>query len=123
MQAQFFVENVNIACALKNVNSKIFSEDNERVCVRGWLRIRGQGRGMVLLDPMHRFPGAYLAPLVFSTDIYLCWTLWHTPVYAEGAEVWKGGTGNADLAQAVQSYPDSPLPQPTLRLRATEPHP
>ena len=35
IQAQFFVENVSIACALKNVNGKIFSEGNERVCVRG----------------------------------------------------------------------------------------
>ena len=35
MQAQFFVENANIACALKNVNGKIFNEDNEKVCVKG----------------------------------------------------------------------------------------
>ena len=35
MQAQFFVENANIAGALKNVNGKIFNEDNEKVCVKG----------------------------------------------------------------------------------------
>ena len=100
MQAQFFVENVNVACALKNVSGKIFNEDNEKVCVKGWLRARGQESGMVLLDPMHRFPGAYPAPLVFSTDIYLGWTLWVTPVCAEGADIWKGGAdkGNADSA-------------------------
>lgn len=33
MQAQFFVE-ANIACALKNVNGKIFNEVNEKVCVK-----------------------------------------------------------------------------------------
>ena len=38
MQAQFFVENANIACALKNVNGKIFNEDNEKVCVKGMNR-------------------------------------------------------------------------------------
>ncbi|KAB0341116.1 hypothetical protein FD754_018042, partial [Muntiacus muntjak] len=31
IQAQFFVENVSIAYALKNVNGKIFSEDNGRI--------------------------------------------------------------------------------------------
>ena len=38
MQAQFFVENANIACALKNVNGKIFNEVNEKVCVKGVIR-------------------------------------------------------------------------------------
>ena len=38
MQAQFFVENANIAGALKNVNGKIFNEDNEKVCVKGVIR-------------------------------------------------------------------------------------
>ena len=38
MQAQFFVENASIACALKNVNGKIFNEDNEKVCVKGMNR-------------------------------------------------------------------------------------
>uniref|UniRef100_A0A452FFU0 Nuclear RNA export factor 3 n=1 Tax=Capra hircus TaxID=9925 RepID=A0A452FFU0_CAPHI len=33
MQAQFFVENANIACALKNVNGKIFNEDNEKISI------------------------------------------------------------------------------------------
>ncbi|XP_055249719.1 nuclear RNA export factor 3-like [Moschus berezovskii] len=33
MQAQFFVENANIACALKNVNGKIFNEDNEQIFI------------------------------------------------------------------------------------------
>ncbi|XP_040122446.1 nuclear RNA export factor 3-like [Oryx dammah] len=33
MQAQFFVENANIACALKNVNGKIFDEDNEKISI------------------------------------------------------------------------------------------
>ena len=67
---------------------------------------------MVLLDPMHRFPGAYPAPLVFSTDIYLCWALWCTQICAESTEVWKGGAdeGNADLTQAVHWYPAPPLP-------------
>jgi hypothetical protein len=35
MQVQFFVENANVACALKNVSGKIFNEDNEKVCVKG----------------------------------------------------------------------------------------
>ncbi|XP_043314878.1 nuclear RNA export factor 3-like isoform X1 [Cervus elaphus] len=33
MQAQFFVENASIACALKNVNGKIFNEDNEKIFI------------------------------------------------------------------------------------------
>ncbi|KAI4554897.1 hypothetical protein MJG53_020196 [Ovis ammon polii x Ovis aries] len=33
MQAQFFVENANIACALKNVNGKIFNEVNEKIFI------------------------------------------------------------------------------------------
>uniref|UniRef100_A0A4W2FXE2 Uncharacterized protein n=2 Tax=Bos TaxID=9903 RepID=A0A4W2FXE2_BOBOX len=33
MQAQFFVENANIAGALKNVNGKIFNEDNEKISI------------------------------------------------------------------------------------------
>nr|XP_025132459.1 nuclear RNA export factor 3-like [Bubalus bubalis] len=33
MQAQFFVENANVACALKNVSGKIFSEDNETISI------------------------------------------------------------------------------------------
>ncbi|XP_055420630.1 nuclear RNA export factor 3-like [Bubalus kerabau] len=33
MQAQFFVENANVACALKNVSGKIFSEDNEMISI------------------------------------------------------------------------------------------
>ncbi|XP_010837206.1 PREDICTED: nuclear RNA export factor 3-like, partial [Bison bison bison] len=33
MQAQFFVENANIAGALKNVNGKIFNEDNETISI------------------------------------------------------------------------------------------
>ena len=105
MQAQFFVENANVACALKNVSGKIFNEDNEKVCVKGWLRARGQESGMVLLDPMHRFPGAYPALLVFSTDIYLCWALWCTRICAEDTDIWKVGAdkGNADSTQAVPS--------------------
>ena len=105
MQAQFFVENANVACALKNVSGKICNEDNEKVCVKGWLRARGQESGMVLLDPMHRFPGAYPAPLVFSTDIYLCWALWCTRIGAEDTDIWKVGAdkGNADSTQAVPS--------------------
>lgn len=35
MQAQFFVENANVAFALKSVNGKIWDEANERVCVKG----------------------------------------------------------------------------------------
>ena len=38
MQAQFFVENADIACELKNVNGKIFNEVNEKVCVKGVIR-------------------------------------------------------------------------------------
>ena len=76
MQAQFFVENANIAFALKNVNGKIYNEANESVCVKGMSRAsRGQeGRtgAWSCLIPGLRFPGAYPAPLVFSTDIYLC---------------------------------------------------
>nr|XP_020732236.1 nuclear RNA export factor 3 isoform X2 [Odocoileus virginianus texanus] len=33
MQAQFFVENASIAWSLKNVNGKIFSEDNEKIFI------------------------------------------------------------------------------------------
>ncbi|XP_067580017.1 nuclear RNA export factor 3-like [Pseudorca crassidens] len=33
MQAQFFVENANIAFALKNVNGKIYNEANERISI------------------------------------------------------------------------------------------
>ncbi|XP_055293608.1 nuclear RNA export factor 3-like, partial [Moschus berezovskii] len=33
MQAQFFVEDANIACALKNVNGKIFNEVNEKILI------------------------------------------------------------------------------------------
>uniref|UniRef100_A0A8C6DYQ5 NTF2 domain-containing protein n=1 Tax=Moschus moschiferus TaxID=68415 RepID=A0A8C6DYQ5_MOSMO len=33
MQAQFFVENASIACALKNVNGKIFNEVNEKIFI------------------------------------------------------------------------------------------
>ncbi|XP_070639590.1 nuclear RNA export factor 3-like isoform X2 [Bos indicus] len=33
MQAQFFVENADIACALKNVNGKIFNEVNEKIFI------------------------------------------------------------------------------------------
>uniref|UniRef100_A0A8C0AIZ7 NTF2 domain-containing protein n=1 Tax=Bos mutus grunniens TaxID=30521 RepID=A0A8C0AIZ7_BOSMU len=33
MQAQFFVENANVACALKNVSGKIFNEDNEKISI------------------------------------------------------------------------------------------
>ncbi|CAI9180902.1 unnamed protein product [Rangifer tarandus platyrhynchus] len=33
MQAQFFVENANIACALKNINGKIFNEVNEKILI------------------------------------------------------------------------------------------
>ncbi|XP_043316018.1 nuclear RNA export factor 3-like isoform X1 [Cervus elaphus] len=33
MQAQFFVENANIACALKNINGKIFNEVNEKIFI------------------------------------------------------------------------------------------
>ncbi|KAM9668110.1 nuclear RNA export factor 3-like [Dama dama] len=33
MQAQFFVENANIACALKNINGKIFNEINEKIFI------------------------------------------------------------------------------------------
>ena len=79
---------------------------------QGWIGARGKERGMVLLDPMHRFPGAYPAPLVFSTDIDLCWALWYTEICAESTEVWKGGAdeGNADSTQAVHWYPAPPPP-------------
>ncbi|XDB66342.1 hypothetical protein ABFV05_019958 [Capra hircus] len=33
MQAQFFVEKANVACALKNVNGQIFNEDNEKISI------------------------------------------------------------------------------------------
>uniref|UniRef100_A0AAA9TWR9 NTF2 domain-containing protein n=1 Tax=Bos taurus TaxID=9913 RepID=A0AAA9TWR9_BOVIN len=33
MQAQFFVENANVACALKNVSGKICNEDNEKISI------------------------------------------------------------------------------------------
>ncbi|XP_070461165.1 nuclear RNA export factor 3-like isoform X1 [Equus przewalskii] len=39
MQAQFFVENANIAFALKNINGKIWDKNNERVCVKDMTRI------------------------------------------------------------------------------------
>lgn len=39
MQAQFFVENANVAFALKNVNNKIRDENNEMVCVKGMTRV------------------------------------------------------------------------------------
>lgn len=35
MQAQFFVEHASIAFALKNVNGKIWDDNNEKVCVKG----------------------------------------------------------------------------------------
>lgn len=34
MQAQFFVENADIAFALKSVNGTIWDENNEMVCVK-----------------------------------------------------------------------------------------
>ena len=38
MQAHFFFENADIACALKNVSGKIFNKNNEKVCVKGVLK-------------------------------------------------------------------------------------
>lgn len=76
MQAQFFVENANIAFALKNINGKIWDKNNERVCVKDMTRV-SEGRGgrtaaRSCLIPRLRFPGAYPAPLVLFADIYLC---------------------------------------------------
>lgn len=38
MQAHFFVENANIAFALKNISGKIYDKNNEKVRIKGMTR-------------------------------------------------------------------------------------
>lgn len=129
MQAQFFVENANIAFALRNVSGKIYNEAKERVCVKGMDRSswgqEGRPGAWSCLIPRLRFPAAHLAPLGICPDIGLCGPLWCTPLCAEGAEVSKGGAdeGKAEPTQAVHSEPDPSLaPLHHLSLRDTELH-
>uniref|UniRef100_A0A4W2BQQ8 NTF2 domain-containing protein n=1 Tax=Bos indicus x Bos taurus TaxID=30522 RepID=A0A4W2BQQ8_BOBOX len=69
MQAQFFVENADIACALKNVNGKIFNEVNEKIFILVEPCESPQSVQKALTSEKSLYPSSWLPGDLMTCDI------------------------------------------------------